>query len=152
MTTSPNQESTLLLPRSKINPSLVSAIFCLLIFSSTALTASPLLRCQIKQGGKTINLEATPTKDPYTVKAIEINGRFRFKAVVIGSAEQLDYIKLYTYYTPSRQPVLVHQATYLAPIFSTGNGTPSLTGINTVCSPALEREMQYQCTLVEVAP
>lgn len=123
----------------------------LIVLSATA-TASPLLRCQIKQGGQTISLEATPTNDPYTVKAIEINGRFRFKAVVIGTTQQVDYIKLYSYYTPSRQPVLIHQATYLAPIVPTDTNSSSLTGINTVYSPALEREMQYQCSLQEVAP
>ena len=123
----------------------------MLIALSTTATASPLLRCQIKQGGQTSNLEATPTNDPYTVKAIEINGRFRFKAVVIGTTQQVDYIKLYSYYTPSRQPVLIHQATYLSPIPPSGSNPVLLTGINTVYSPSLEREMQYQCSLEEVS-
>ena len=106
----------------------IRTVTVMLIALSTTATASPLLRCQIKQGGQTINLEATPTNDPYTVKAIEINGRFRFKAVVIGTTQQLDYIKLYSYYTPSRQPVLIHQATYLSPIVTTGTSSVSLTG------------------------
>ncbi len=112
------------------------------------LLASPVLRCQIDQGGITRMLDVTPTDDPYQVKAIDINGRFRFKAVMIGNERQVDYIKLYTYGQARQQPVLLHQATYPSPPVSPA----SLTGVNFIYAPDLERELQYQCTLLEVAP
>lgn len=119
---------------------------------SSNISASPLLRCQIKQGGITQTIDTSPTSDPYRVKTIDINGRFRFKAVVVGHLQQVDYVKLYTYFPAPRQPVLLHEATYLAPMVQTGSAPAALTGLNTVYSPSLERELQYQCTLLEVAP
>lgn len=114
------------------------------------LLAAPVLRCQIDQGGITRMLDVTPTDDPYRVKAIDINGRFRFKAVMIGDARQVEYIKLYTYDQAMRQPALLHMATYLTPAVSVPPA--SLTGRNFVYAPDLERELQYQCTLLEVTP
>ncbi|MFT5532685.1 MAG: hypothetical protein ACI8WM_000120 [Burkholderiaceae bacterium] len=93
-------------------------------------------------------LDVTPTDDPYRVKAIDINGRFRFKAVMIGNDRQVDYIKLYTYDQARRQPALLHQAVYLTPSVSVS--TASMTGLNVVYAPDLERELQYQCSLLEV--
>lgn len=70
---------------------------------------------------------------------------------MVGNAQQVDYVKLYTYFPSARQPVLLHEATYLAPVVQTGSTPAALTGLNTVYSPSLERELQYQCTLLEVA-
>ncbi|MDY7575963.1 hypothetical protein [Actimicrobium sp. CCI2.3] len=111
------------------------------------LLASPVLRCELEQGGVTRMLDVTPTDDPYRVRGIDINGRFRFKAVMIGNERQVDYIKLYTYGQARNQSVLLHQATYPSPSASPA----SLTGIHFVYAPDLERELQYQCTLLEVA-
>lgn len=118
----------------------------------TALLASPLLRCQIDQGGNTRVLDFIPVADPYSVAATDINGRFRFKAVVIGDTEHVEYIKLYVYSQTRRQPVLLHQAKYLAPVGSHGPAPSSLTGVNYVYSPQLERELQYGCVLLEKTP
>lgn len=60
----------------------------------TALFASPLLRCHIDQGGSSQVLDFIPVGDPCSVKAIDINGRFRFKAVVIGDTQHVEYISL----------------------------------------------------------
>jgi hypothetical protein len=114
--------------------------------------ATPLLRCQIDQGGNTRVLEFAPAISPYTAKAIDINGRFRFKAVVVGDARQIEYIKIYTYDFPKRQPVLLHEAKYIAPVASPVAQPASLTGVNFVYSPRLERELRYDCVLLEVAP
>ena len=111
--------------------------------------AAPLLRCQIDQGGSTQMLEFAPVSDPYPVKAIDINGRFRFKVVMVGDERHIDYIKLYTYSHARRQPVLLHEAKYMAPV--AGPAPAALTGLNYVYSPQLERELQYQCSLQEVA-
>ena len=79
------------------------------LFPAT-LQASPVLRCKIDQGGVTRMLDVTATDDPYRVKAIDINGRFRFKAFMIDNEHQSDYIKLYTYDQGRRQPALLQRA------------------------------------------
>ena len=123
---------------------------------AATVAAAPLLRCQIDQGGTTRMLEFAPVSDPYGVRAIDINGRFRFKAVVIGDARHIEYVKLYTYSQTRRQPVLLHVAKYMAPVaLPAGLPEPSfaaLTGHQYLYSPQLERELQYGCALIEVAP
>ena len=122
---------------------------CLL---STPLQAAPLLRCHIEQGGTSRMVDFMPVTDPYNVRAIDINDHFRFKAVVIGDAARVDYIKLYIYTRTKRQPVLLHQTTYLSPAITPDTQTAGLTGLNYVYSPGLERELQYSCGLLEVNP
>lgn len=117
-----------------------------------ALRAAPLLRCHIDQGGITKQMDVVAVADPYSVAATDINGRFRFKAVVIGDAEHIEYIKLYVYSQTRRQPMLIHQATYLAPVVSRDGRPAALKGINHVYSPQLERELIYRCALLENAP
>lgn len=126
----------------------------LLLGGLISASAAPalLLRCQIDQGGATQVLDFPPVSDPYGVKAIDINGRFRFKAVVIGDQQHLDYIKLYTYSQARRQPVLLHVAKYMAPALPSGATSVALTGVNYIYSAQLERELQYNCALLEVAP
>ena len=97
-------------------------------------------------------LEVTPTKDPYHAKAVDLNGNFRFKAVVVGDTQKIDTINLYTYYQGKRQAVLLHEAKYLAPLLPADPGPHALTGTNYLYSPELGRELQYGCTLFEVAP
>lgn len=86
--------------------------------------------------------------NPYGVESVDVGGRFRFKAVMVGTAGQVDYIKLYAYVETRRQPVLVQQATYLPPFAA----SPSLTGKQFVYAGAVERELQYECSLQGVAP
>lgn len=114
----------------------------------TPLQAAALLRCQLTYAGSTQLLEATPVADPYPVRSVGVGGRFRFKAVVVGTATQVDYVKLYAYLETRQQPVLVQQATYLPP-FATG---PTLTGQQFLYAGPVERELQYNCSLSGVAP
>ena len=114
--------------------------------------SEPLLRCQIIQGGRTIELEARPIQDPYSVPLQDINGRFLFKMMVVGNAQLVDYIKLYAYDSSGRQPVLVQYAKYLRPRAGATENDASLTGVQTVYSAWLEREMQYQCALIGAQP
>jgi hypothetical protein len=126
--------------------------FVILALGSACASATSLLRCKIEQGGKTQLLEFSPGPDPYAAKAFDINGRFRFKAVVVGDTRQIEYIKIYTYDFPKRQPVLLHEAKYLVPVAGTVARPASLTGVNYIYSPRLERELQYECVLQESAP
>ena len=130
----------------------MSAGFLILTLSCSSVFSAPLLRCKIDQGGNTQVLEFAPEGSPYTAKAVDINGRFRFKAVVVGDTRQIEYVKIYTYDFPRRQPVLLHEAKYLAPVAHPITQPVSLTGVNYVYSPRLERELQYDCVLLETAP
>jgi hypothetical protein len=110
-------------------------------------SAAMVLSCKLDQGGVTQTLDFLAAKDPYSAKEIDINGRFRFKAVVVGNANHIEYIKLYTYIQSSRQPVLLHEANYLAPMPPSNDYPQTLTGVNYIYSPDLERELKYSCTL-----
>jgi hypothetical protein len=87
------------------------------------------------------------------VPSIAINDLFRFKAVMVGDGERIDYIKLYTYYQARRQAVLLHEAKYLAPQAQApaGAGPAGLTGLVYLYSPLLGHEIRYSCALREDA-
>lgn len=114
--------------------------------------ASPRLQCEIAEGGDAKMIELAPMAEPYDAKAVDINHRFRFKAVVVGSDRQIDYVKLYVYYWFRQQPVLLHEAKYLSPMARVDPSPDALTGTQYLYSPELGREMQYRCALREVAP
>lgn len=136
---------------------LPGVLFCLALAIDAAANAAPLLRCHIQQADSEIDLQAAPTADPYAVAARTVN-RFRFKAVMVGTAQQVDYIALYTYYATGEKaadgaPIvhLLHQAKYLAPQPGRGPKPPSLTGTVYVYEPGLGRELRYDCALGEAA-
>ena len=114
--------------------------------------AAPRLRCEVDQGGKTQTIEVAPVSDPYGVQGIDINGRFRFKAVLVGAADRIDYVALYTWYLGDGRPVLLHEAKYQAPEARPDPPPAALTGRQYLYAPGLERELQYGCALAEVAP
>lgn len=113
--------------------------------------AAALLRCEVAYAGSTQVIEARAVADPYRVPSVDIGGRFRFKAVVVGDATQVAYIKLYAYLDAKRQPILLQQATYLPP-FSAQASPYLLTGEQHLYGGAVERELMYSCTLQGVAP
>ncbi|GAB3096654.1 hypothetical protein [Cupriavidus yeoncheonensis] len=112
----------------------------------------PLIRCEISQGGGNPRVfEFRQAADPYSVKSVDIDGYFRFKAVMVG-AGPIAYIKLYTYYQDSDRVILLHEAKYVPPaVPSPTDSTRSFTGINYLYSPVLGRELQYSCTLTGTA-
>ena len=114
--------------------------------------AAPLLRCEVDHGGRTWRVDTAPVADPYGVQPLDIGGRFRFKAVMIGDETRVDYIHLYTYFVSGGTPVLVHQASYHPPIEGSADGTTPFTGLQRVYSPVLGREMTYRCALADIAP
>jgi hypothetical protein len=112
----------------------------------------PVLACRVVQSDKAFDFETGLMQDPYSAPLHDINGRFLFKMVAVGEAESVDYVKIYAYDNSGRQPVLVQYGRYLQPKVPSASQGASLTGIQTVYSAWLEREMQYQCTLVWRAP
>ena len=122
---------------------------------SHSVQAAPLLRCDLSYAGDSQLIEATPVTDPYPVPSVDIGGRFRFKAVMVGSAAQLDRIVLYAYFDADAeagtQPTLIQQLKYLPPF--TASATPyPLTGEQRLYAGTAERELIYSCTLEGVQP
>lgn len=113
--------------------------------------AAPLLRCQVSYAGTTHGVETRPVADPYPVPSVDIGGRFRFKAVMVGDAARIDYIKLYAYLDASRQPILIQEAKYLPP-FQVSTAPYRLTGEQYLYGGPVERELVYSCTLEGVSP
>ncbi len=116
------------------------------------LAAVPRLRCEVDQGGTIQTIEATPVSDSYGVQGIDINGRFRLKAVVVGDADRVDYVALYTWYLGGGRPALLHEVKYQAPAARPDPPPAALTGQQYLYAPGLDREFQCGCALVEVAP
>jgi hypothetical protein len=121
------------------------------LLASITTEAAPLLRCQVAYAGTTHTIEASPVADPYPVPSVDIGGRFRFKAVVVGSDARVDRILLYAYLDTKRQPILVQEAKYLPPY--TVSETPyRLTGEQHLYAGVVERELIYSCTLQGIQP
>lgn len=132
-------------------PRLARAMAGLIALTSSGLFAAPLLRCDVTYAGSTQTIDTRSVADPYPVASVDIAGRFRFKAVMVGQGARVDYIKLYTYLDTARQPVLLQQATYRPPFMVT-SVPDGLTGEQRVYGGPKERELIYRCTLQEVTP
>ena len=113
--------------------------------------ATPHLRCEVIYAGSSHIVDAAPGTDPYTTKSVDIDGRFRFKAIMLGKGDRLDAVKLYAYYQARRQPILIQEAKYLPP-FAYSDKPDSLTGRQYLYGGPLWRELQYGCALTEVKP
>lgn len=122
------------------------ALILTVLLSIPAAHAAPLLRCEVTYAGTTHLVQATPGADPYSAPSVEIGGRFRFKAVLLGSERRIEAINLYAYLDARRQPILIHQAKYLPPFRKTV-APYALTGHNYLYASDVERELQYSCTL-----
>ena len=106
------------------------------------------LRCDVTYAGATRTLVARPVADPYGVAAEDIRGRFRFKAVVVGTPDRVEHINLYIYQSNAGQMLLVQQAKYLPPFAWPAHGGPlPLTGEQHLYAGPMERELIYQCHL-----
>ena len=122
---------------------------------SHSVLAAPLLRCDMTYAGASQSIEASPVTDPYLVPSVDIGGRFRFKAVMVDNAAQLDRIVLYAYFNADAdagtQPTLIQQVKYLPPFKASAAPYP-LTGEQRLYAGAAERELIYSCTLEGVQP
>jgi hypothetical protein len=110
------------------------------------------LHCDVTYAGATEHLVARPVPDPYTVPATDIRGRFRFKAVLVGTPDSVERVNLYVYQNTPQQPVLVQQARYLPPFARLAGGAAPLTGQQRLYAGPMERELIYSCTLEGLQP
>ena len=114
--------------------------------------ATPLLRCQFEVNAQTYQHEFQTVSDPYRVESVDLGGRFRFKAVVLGDATQVQLIDLYASYQTRRQPMILQHAQFVAPVAKPQPAPDALTGRVALYSPFLGKELKYACALHEVAP
>lgn len=121
------------------------------LFLQPIAMAAPLLRCQVDYASGVHTIEAHPVADPYPVPSIDIDGRFRFKAVMVGSDAKVERILLYVYRDTKRQPILLQEAKYLPPYPASASPTP-LTGEQHLYAGVAERELMYRCTLEGMPP
>ena len=122
---------------------------------SHSVQAAPLLRCELTYAGDTQSIDAKLVTDPYLVPSVDIGGRFRFKAVLVGSVARLDRVVLYAYFNADAdagtQPILIQQVKYLPPFKASATPYP-LTGEQRLYAGTAERELIYSCTLEGVQP
>ncbi|WP_416546718.1 hypothetical protein ACHEXK_12840 [Limnohabitans sp. DCL3] len=113
--------------------------------------SQPQLSCQVTYAGVTQTVVARPVADPYPVPSVDIGGRFWFKPIMVGTAQKIERIAIYSYLDTPAQPILVHQVKYLPPFPATQTAWP-ITGQNHVYGGPLERELIYSCQLEGWAP
>jgi len=125
-------------------------LFLLLALPARAAEPAPRLRCDVTYAGATQRIEAGPTADPYAVPSVDIGGRFWFKPVVVQGGGRVERIGLYAYVDTEAQPVLIQHARYLPPYPRGRPGQPvDLTGVQHLYAGPLERELIYQCWLLQ---
>ena len=110
---------------------------------ATQLWASPQLQCAFELNGHSETHVFKPVTDPYLAESIDIGGRFRFKAVVLASANQVDLVNLYVSYQTRRQPMILQHAKFIKPTLQPSTQANSLTGRVAVYSPFLGKELVY---------
>jgi len=114
--------------------------------------AAPVLRCQFEVNARTIQHEFTPLADPYTAESVDLDGRFRFKAVMLADAQRVSLINLYVFYQTRRQPMIMQHTKFVEPVAQRDPAPHALTGQVALYSPFLGKELKYACALLEVAP
>lgn len=117
-----------------------------------AALAAPELRCQVSLNGSTHQHTFKPMRNPYEAGSVDLDDRFRFKAVVVGETQTVEHVHLYVYYLTRRQPMLLQHAKYVQPQAQPQPLPDALTGRVAVYSPVLGKELAYACALHEVLP
>ena len=118
-------------------------LFIQIGFLSNLFAAPLVLRCEIHEGNEVYVTDFMPDTDPYNTEAININYRFQFKAVVSGNEQDIEYVRIYTYYKQQHQVVLLHEVKYIPPFRQSEPAFAALTGVNYLYAPLMERELQY---------
>ncbi len=146
----------------------MSPSFCLAALSLALLPcaaqASAQLQCTFEVNSEIHHTVHKLATDPYTVAAVPIGNRFRFKAIVLSAVQDaapsaapsaptaIESVNLYVYYNTRRQPMVMQHTQYLQPLPQRNPAPDALTGRVAVYSPLLGKELQYHCALAEVAP
>jgi hypothetical protein len=128
----------------------MKCFICVLCLFASQAWAGPQLQCAFEMNGHTETHIFKPVADPYLAESVDIGGRFRFKAVVLTSVNQVDLVNLYVSYQTRRQPMILQHAKFIRPTLQPSAQANSLTGRIAVYSPFLGKELVYDCSLIEV--
>jgi hypothetical protein len=100
--------------------------------------------CWVTYGGEAKRLEFPATISPYTVKPVDVAGRFAFKVLYVREPWQAASLNVYAYQRTSEGDRLLQEGKYLPP-FSRAEGTRyGFTGRQLVYSLD-QRELEYWC-------
>jgi hypothetical protein len=123
------------------------------VFAGNMATASnratALLRCHVSYADQTQIIDVFPHSEPYETQAVDIGGRFTFKAVMIGEATNIKHIALYAFFQSSPKDLPIHEAVYRGP-FKLNTVPTLLTPYNHLYAGEVERELKYHCNLSKV--
>ncbi|MEI7516028.1 MAG: hypothetical protein WCK81_11625 [Betaproteobacteria bacterium] len=153
--------------RLPLAPLCIAALWLALL--PCAAQASAQLQCTFEVNSETHHTVHGLTTDPYTVVAVPIGNRFRFKAILLAAAPAeaaeaprdevlaapataLESVNIYVYYNTRRQAMVMQHLQYRQPVAQRNPAPDALTGRVALYSPLLGKELQYQCALAEVAP
>ncbi|MEH3085750.1 MAG: hypothetical protein PGN26_04295 [Xylophilus ampelinus] len=127
-------------------PMAAAAAWC-----ASAGAAPPALRCEVSYADVPRVLRFTADVAAYDAAAVDIDGRFRFRAVLRGGADGLEMVRIYVYAEgsgPQAAPPMLQEARYLAP-FGPQDRPGALTGEQTVYAQPAGRPLRYACALEE---
>lgn len=102
--------------------------------------------CSVTYGGEERRLEFPATADPYVVKAVDVAGRFRFKAIYIREPWNAAAVNVYAYQQSDAGDVLLQEGKYGPPFLRVGDARYGFTGRQLVYSRE-QRELEYWCEL-----
>jgi len=108
---------------------------------------APAVACTCSYGGVEQRLVFPATQSPYAVKAVDVAGRFRFKAIYLREPWRARGISLYAYHQADGGDVLLQESKYVPPLPTvTAGARYGFTGRQLVYSPT-GRELEYWCEL-----
>lgn len=148
----PSQPRARRLPRWAVSLALVPVMAFVMapVMAQTQLLARELV-CQMRYASETFVLRQAAGPDPYAAVTVDVPGRFRLRAVVLGTPEHIEHITLSTYELGEDVSPLILQQVRLSGPFAPQQAIPDLTGWQHVYASYLGREMRFGCALLPVA-
>jgi hypothetical protein len=102
--------------------------------------------CTVTYGGEAQRLEFPATTAPYGVKAVDVAGRFRFKAIYVREPWSAAAINVYAYRQAASGDVLLQEGKYGPASSRASEPRYGFTGRQLLYSPE-QRELEYWCEL-----
>ncbi|HYQ02199.1 MAG TPA: hypothetical protein VER96_26170 [Polyangiaceae bacterium] len=102
--------------------------------------------CHVTYGGEVTRVAFAATANPYTVKALDVAGRFAFKVIYVREPWQAASISVYAYQRTSGGDRLLQEGKYARPFSPGGEARYGFTGRQLLYSTE-QRELEYWCEL-----
>jgi hypothetical protein len=117
------------------------AVGVALLGAACARTGDRAVTCTVSYGGEARELRFPAVREPYSLRAVDIAGRFRFKVVYLTPPSGKSSIDVYVYHQGEAGDVILQETKRSEPF-----PTHGLTGEQLVYSPTA-RELAYSCEL-----